>query len=296
LNCVFIGNQYYLNGIDDGSNVPFSINGHSNGNMYFESTVGTYDISIFTLINDVSTEIVNEKLHIYWNWYFGKGALEVGHTYKVIFDGNEYEFAAIENSDASTIIIGDMTQYPFEVRYGSDDLILYSQEDMGIHTISLTDVTNDLQIISNEYVGSCNYSFISSPFILEEGQVYMVTWNGNTYTCAAKSNADSYNDIYIGNPVYGYLDGYQFSPTVQNTKDPFCIYYSAEDEDCIILYSYGAFNTCSIAKIEYTVHALDPKYLPIDVAFKSDFYGLKEQVNNINKQEYREMNELFGRV
>jgi hypothetical protein len=109
----------------------------------------------------------------------------------------------------------------------------------------------------------------------------MVTWNGNTYTCAAKSNADSYNDIYIGNPVYGYLDGYQFSPNVQNTKDPFCIYYSAEDEDCIILYSYGAFNTCSIAKIEYTVHALDPKYLPIDVAFKSDFEGLKEQVNNI---------------
>ena len=274
MNIAYLGNPSYLGGPDNGSNTPFLIAFNT-----FYAPYGLYNISISALIDDVQTTLINETIEFYWDWYFD-GTLEAGHEYKVIFDGIEYNFTATENADGSAIIMGDMTQDPFDIWYTDDSLILYSLIP-GIHTISMMDMTSESEIIEHQNIsGSLPWYEYPPLYEIKEGQTYSVQFGDNTYSCvAAKYDEDGL--IYLGNPVYGYIWGGLFEPDVQSTGEPFIyIYSAAEFGGGWIVSDSGSIDNFSIATMESEIHTLDPKFLP-------EGMGYIETVNSIILSEDR---------
>lgn len=271
MNITYLGNPSYLGGPDNGSNTPFLIAFNT-----FYAPYGLYNISISALIDDVQTTLINETIEFYWDRLFD-GILEAGHEYKVIFDGIEYNFTATENADGSAIIIGDMTQDPFDIQYTDDSLILYSLIP-GIHTISMMDMTSESEIIEYQNIGLVVSSQNQTPrYEIKEGQTYSVQFGDNTYSCVAKKY---YDFIYLGNPVYAYLDGGPLEPDIQSTGEPFIYVYWTEDKEGFIISDNNSINNFSITTMESEIHALDPKFLP-------EGMGYIETVNSIILPEGR---------
>lgn len=272
MDITYLGNPSYLGGPDNGSNTPFLIAFNT-----FYAPYGLYNISISALIDDVQTTLINETIEFYWDWDFD-GILEAGHEYKVIFDGIEYNFTATENADGSAIIIGDMTQNPFDIQYTDDSLILYSLIP-GIHTISMMDMTSESEIIEYQNISSLPPYYESFPlYEIKDGQTYSVQFGDNTYSCvAAKCDEDGL--IYLGNPVYGVWHDL-FEPDVQSTGEPFIYIYSAKFGGGRIVSDSGSIDNFSITTMESEIHALDPKFLPEGI-------GYIETVNSIILSEDR---------
>ena len=245
------GNSLYLEGVDNGSDIPFAFDGYGINAPY-----GIYTISVSTLVNGIETEVIEEQtVYNIWEQPLGEFPLELGSVYSVNFDGNTYEFTATENPDFSVVSIGDMTQYPFEMLYIDEYLILCSTVP-GIHTISLTDVTNDTQIIVKEYIGDyvC-YEDINN-FDLQMDQIYTVVWNNKVYSCVAKDIAEGC--ICIGNPIYAYLQGWNDVP-VKNTNEPFFIVIDKLSDWIGIYFDCEKPHTFSVFITETVVHKLDSK-------------------------------------
>lgn len=289
---IFIGNQYFFTGIDEGSDVPFAIIPDPEGDAFFIApTFGVYDISISTSADSILSE---ERLYLCWKgWPYYKKVLKAGNSYKVIFDNYEYYFTAVENSDADAIIIGDMTQYPFEIWYAYDDMMLYSLAP-GIHTVAVIDETNDLEIIYQQNIGECcNYwGDIRSPYEIKEGQTYQITYGENIYSCTVKP-LDVYGNFYLGNPAYGYLWDEWFPPDVQSTGEPFFI--ECYSDDIRLVYSYGAMEKFAIEIIESKVHTLDPKFLPEGIGYietKKDIL-VPEQTLDVDDELYTQFSQRF---
>ena len=257
---MFVGNGLYADGVDDNSGVPFAIGGYSDGFMFLTAPFGVYTVSVSTLVDGVETEVIGEQTrYLCWERGLGEIALEIGNAYSVNFYDNTYEFTAVENADASAIIIGDMTQYPFEIWCIDGWLTLYSMT-AGIHTISVTNVSNNSQMIDELYVGACGSYDNMDIANLQEGKTYTVVWNGEVYSCVAKKN-DGYDDIYIGNPIYAYLDDWDIS--AKDTGEPFFIATYEPDDWNIIMFDYEKTNTVSVSTTRPVVHKLDPKYLDL---------------------------------
>lgn len=272
MDITYLGNPSYLGGPDNGSNAPFLI--------LFNALYAPYDlynISISVLVDDVWTILTDETIYLCWDWCFDDGILEAGHEYKVIFDGIEYNFTATENADSSAIIIGDMTQDPFDIWYTYDSLILYSLTP-GIHTISMMDITGGSEIIEYQNIGLVVSSQHQIPhYEIKEGQTYSVQFGDNTYSCVAKKY---YDFIYLGNPVYVYLDGGPLEPNIQSTGEPFIYVYWTEEKEGFITSDIGSIDNFSITTMESKVHTLDPKFLP-------EGMGYIETVNSIILSEDR---------
>lgn len=266
-NRVFIGNQYFFTGIDEGSDVPFMIESGSVESYFITSSLGVYDISISTSAGSI---LADERLYLYWeDWLYYEEALEAGNSYMIIFDNDEYHFTAVENSDADAIIIGDMTQYPFEIWYAYGDMMLYSLVP-GIHTVAVIDETNDLEIIYHQNIGSYAYSEMTSPYGIKKGQTYQITYGENIYFCIAKPLGTD-GDLYLGDPVYGYLWDELFSPDVQSTGEPFFI--RCFSNDIRLVCNYGAIEKFAIETMESKVHTLDPKFLPKGMGYIETIKG-----------------------
>lgn len=284
----YLGNPSYLGAPDNGSNAPFLIAFDT-----FFAPYGLYNISISTLIDDVLTTLIDETINFYWEWYFD-GILEVGHEYKVIFDGIEYNFTATENSDGSAIIIGDMTQDPFEIWYTYDSLILYSLI-RGVHTVSMMDMTGESEIIEYQNIGNFLPSYESVPlYKIKDGQTYLVQFGDNIYSCvAAKYDEDDL--IYLGNPVYGYIWDGLFEPDIQSTGEPFIYVYSDEYESGYMASDSGSIDNFSITTIESEIHTLDPKFLPEGMGYietiKDDI--IPQTTLEINSDLYVQLNTVY---
>lgn len=267
---MFIGNQYLLTGIDEGSDVPFAIITDTQGDAFFISPIfGVYDISISTSADSI---LADERLYLCWeDWPLYAEALEAGNSYKVIFDNNEYHFTAAENSDADAIIIGDMTQYPFEIWYAYGHMRLYSLTP-GIHTVAMIDETNNLEIIYHQNTGACSQQEMISPYEIKEGQTYQITYGENIYSCIAKLLPGPYGDLYLGNPAYGYLWDEWFPPDVQSTGEPFFI--ECFSDYIRLVYNYGAMEKFAIETMESKAHTLDPKFLPEGIGYIKTVNGI----------------------
>lgn len=287
---MYVGNGLYMDGVDDNSGVPFAIAGYSDGNMFLSAPFGVYTVSVSTLVDGVETEVIGEQTrYICWEWGLSEIALETGSTYSVNFDGDIYEFTAVENSDSSAIIIGDMTQYPFEIWHSDGWLILYSMT-AGIHNISLTNTTNGSQMIDRMYVG--RYSWYENMNIanLQEGKTYTVVWNDEVYSCVAKNNR--FDGIYIGNPIYAYLDEWDIS--AKDTGEPFFIATYEPNNWNVIMFDYEKTNTVSISTTQAVIHKLDSKYLdlPTNLATTDDIEGVDDLVN----EAYQVANNAIGQL
>lgn len=259
----WVGNRLYVDGVDDGSGVPFAFDGG-----YIIAPFGEYTISVSTLIDGVETEVIEEQIvYVMWFWGLGENTLYPGNVYRVKFDDDTYEFTAVENADASAVIIGDMFQYPCEVWCYDGWLELFSMAP-GYHYIDIVDVTNNSEIVSECLIGEYGWwstdAGIKLPK-LQEGESYTVTWNGVQYTCIGKNFEDG---IYIGNNVYFYLDGFAVNPV--DTKEPFVFGYYPMDDFAFVCLSPNQIATFSVARNETVVHKLDSKYLDLDLSNKMD--------------------------
>ena len=257
----FLGDSYYLNGTHNSSNAPFAIM-YAHGGPKLFAPYGVYDIS---LVEDASGNAINERVYICWDYYSSGHKLTAGNTYEVIFDDSVYEFIAAENAEGS-IIIGDVTQYPFEIEtVGSYNSLTLHSLETGVHTFSLIDITNNELIIDNKYVGNIQSSYIpASP--LKENQEYIVRLDDNTYYCKAKREPYS-NTIYIGNLAnfIHYLSNKDIDISnfdFQDTEELFFI-TDGSVEDALVLYSGNSISELSIETIESDIQTLDPKFLPV---------------------------------
>ena len=112
----------------------------------------------------------------------------------------------------------------------------------------LVPVTVEIDISNQPYVNAQIMPFI-------ENQTYVVTWNGEEYSCTAY--ATSGGGIAIGNGklfVFGDNGG-------NGNGEPF-FYISYEDEFAALFPAESGTYTISITTSETVVHKLDPKYLP----------------------------------
>ena len=257
------GNRLYIDGVDDGSGVPFVFDGG-----WINAPFGEYTVSVSTLIDGVETEVIEEQtVYIMWFRSLGENTLHPGNVYRVKFDDDTYEFTAVENADASAVIIGDMLQYPCEVWCYDGWLELYSMVP-GYHYIDIVDVTNDSQIVSECLIGEYGWWSIDDGIKLpklQEGESYTITWNGAQYTCIGKN---FYDGIYIGNNVYLYLDGSTDNPV--DTKEPFVFGYYPMDDFAFVCLNPNQVATYSVAENKTVVHKLDSKYLDLDLSLKMD--------------------------
>lgn len=247
----FIGNRLYLDGVDDGSNIPFAFDGY-----VINAPHGVYTISISTLVDGIETEVIEEQtLYSVWTWDFGDVPLELGNVYSVNFDGNIYEFTATEyHYDPSIVAIGDVTQYPFEIIYADEYLILASTAT-GIHDISLFNVTSGAQTLTKSCIGYCPFYDNIDNFNLEAGQTYTVVWDDEVYSCTAKNIGE--DGACIGNLIYAYVDGWDVP--VKNTNEPFLI---ATDGNFSGIYlDSKESHTVYVFTTKTVVHKLDSKYL-----------------------------------
>lgn len=271
----FIGNRLYVDGVDDGSNIPFACDGY-----LINAPHGVYTISISTLVDGIETEVIEEQtLFSGWTWDFGDIPIELGNVYSVNFDGNIYEFTATEYYDPSIVAIGNVTQYPFEIIYADGCLTLASTAT-GIHDISLFNVTSGTQILTKSCIGYCPFYDNIDNFNLEVGQTYTVVWDDKVYSCIAKNIGEG--GVCIGNLIYAYFEG-QNVPA-KNTNEPFLI---VTNQPGIYLDSKKS-HTVSVFATETVIHKLDSKYinLPENIATTDDVEEVRDVVDAVQNYAY----------
>lgn len=270
----YIGNRLYLDGVDDGSDIPFVFDGYVMNAPY-----GVYTISISTLVDGIETEVVEEQtLYSVWTWGFDNYPLEPGNVYSVNFDGNTYEFTATEDPDTSIVIIGDITQYPFVILYADEYLALNSTID-GIHNISLTNVTSGAQILTEECIGHCPFYDNINNFNLQADQTYTVVWDDEVYSCIAKNIGEDV--VCIGNLIYAYVDGWD--APARNTNEPFLIVTDKFNNFSGIYLDSEESHTVSVFTTKTVVHKLDSKYLnlPENLATMDDVEEVRNYANSV---------------
>ena len=153
----------------------------------------------------------------------------------------------LPTDDPGDVSWNDLTDRPFYE--GATDTVVFERiED--IFGVALT---------------FCN----KTPFEIVEGDIYIITINGDTFECTGKKE----ELIYCGeNHTCSYIGNVSLSPgfsTVEGTGEPFSYYYIHEDNGIVSNVSMHIDNniykggTISIIHRAYEVKTLDPKYLPI---------------------------------
>lgn len=102
---------------------------------------------------------------------------------------------------------------------------------------------------------------------LNEGSTYIVTWDGQEYTCIARD--DGYGEIYIGNQTLS--DGWSFPETIVS-DEPFFI-WAYEDSNNEIRGSTEN-HTFILSGYVDSAHKLDERYIPDTIARVSELNAL----------------------
>lgn len=273
---IFLGNPYYVNGIDADSDIPFAIV----DNTFISDVYGKYQIKITLTENGNDIEVTEEELLLFSSKWFDNTILEMGHNYRVTFDGSTYSFTPVQ-VDATMIRLGDISRYDFCLQFypeTSETLVCWYKP--GVHTISLTDQTADAQIVITQtrIVDCVSSEFYTKPDWMED-KVCAISWDGEIYQCIVKKHKDIY---YLGNPIYdwnlyGSEESY-FSGT-EISFEPFCIIWDGEYSE--ILYDYGIKHVISLECVKKDVHALPSKYLPSSVPHAAAEWPIYEGKVNI---------------
>ena len=260
-----IGNSFYINGIDNGSNAPFLL---YSGRFLIVENFKPFTVSMSLLINGEEVEIFNQDVHLApWfscESYLMPFELIDGHIYEVKWDNDIYNFTAAYNEEWRSIILGDITQNSFMI---TDNCNAYSI-DNNIHTISITNVTTGVIIVPEMYVcpfvDGENYRIRS----LQKGKKYTVIFDNKKYKCEAK--IDPYGNVYIGNTVYASACGWD-GVEIKNTNEPFFMCSYEPENWNMVITSSNKIHTFSIDGTETVIHKLDKKFIEIpDGAVKKD--------------------------
>lgn len=241
----------------------------------------------------VEIEIVAETTVEFANEPYAINPFEIkfveGQTYFVTWDGTVYEcvsyIAPGPNSpsigNGSIAGAGDSSNEPFFCTVFEGNVMLFAEE-VGTYTISISTIEPNIHHIDPKYIKDMYYEgdlvekefmpemaventegyiyetdFLNS--MLEEGLTYIVTWNGEQYTCVARNVGDG--GIYIGNQAIAIdADGFGFAETIES-NEPFFILTFAPDMWSVIMAESGS-HTFSINVIRRDLRQIDPKYIP----------------------------------
>jgi hypothetical protein len=190
-------------------------------------------------------------------------SLTVEDTYKVTWNGTEYEVVAFENDGAVSLGNGSLynsslenTGEPFLLDlYEGVFYIMIAENPDSIVTFSIKDSDGNV-LLSDAKYGNTYFTMPTPGASLTIGNSYVVKWNGIVYELVAYR--DSYDRISLGNDA---ING------GNDTGEPFILGIDEDNGVCYIYCKEEIPNpTVSIIKLE-KVHKLDKKYLPEDLQF-----------------------------
>lgn len=102
---------------------------------------------------------------------------------------------------------------------------------------------------------------------LNEGSTYIVTWDGQEYTCLARD--DGYSEIYIGNQTLS--DGWSFPETIES-DEPFFIWAYGDSNNEIR--GSATNHTFILSGYVDSAHQLDERYIPDTIVRVSELHTL----------------------
>lgn len=121
-----------------------------------------------------------------------------------------------------------------------------------------------------------------STFVPTVGEIYKVSWDGTVYECTCVKDESVY---FIGNL---FIEG-----AGSDTGEPFCMYIHTDGYIEIVTADTSAFRTFSISGFVTEVVKIDEKYLPENLATKSD---VDEKLGNCIKTVNGTMPDASGNV
>ena len=117
--------------------------------------------------------------------------------------------------------------------------------------------------------GSLYMAGLESTFVPTVGEIYKVSWDGTVYECTCAEGESVY---FIGNPS---IEG-----AGSDTGEPFCMYIYTDGYITIVTADTSDTHTFSISGFVQEVVKIDEKYLPENLATKSD---VDEKLSNCIK-------------
>lgn len=119
------------------------------------------------------------------------------------------------------------------------------------------------------------YEIYLPSFSLQEGNSYKVTWDGITYDCIARDDADG--SFYIGNQEFAVILGGWVFPEVIESNEPFFI-STNEGYGAAIFFGVEGNHTITLSGEDTIIHKIDEKYLPnlARVATSGSYNDLKD--------------------
>lgn len=145
----------------------------------------------------------------------------------------------------------------------------YSWNDLNDKPFGEESNESTLEISKDEFYNSYGIyvlSGITAPFILEEGETYNVTYDGEQYTCVATRRNDYY--VYIGNKHVADYSG--------DTGEPFYIEASANTWDIYV----DSLENHTITVSNVLTKILDDKYISDNIARVSDIEAVSALVGD----------------
>lgn len=155
----------------------------------------------------------------------------------------------------------------------SDATITIRHENELIHHLNPKYIKDMYHETSSEVFSIENAEFTDgqyineTPFVITDGNTYIVNWDGTEYTCAAYT--------FSGLPVIG--DTSQFGG--KGNGEPFYIIYISAENVNLIGALDGSTATHTFSVIKNVVHTIDPKYI-------KDMYYEEVVTTDISGQEY----------
>ena len=223
----------------------------------------------------------------YGNGY-AEGAISVfpdTYTYydkKVIVEINGTAYSTSLTSSSYGAWFGDLTTLPFELYYGPYSKNLKTKV-AGIYDVRLYIVDETLKTIDYEFLpagypiasyaqqniadnvtveGVKGYADLGFAAVFIEGQVYLVTYDGEVYERTCYSTGDG--GLYIGDKSNG---------------DEFCLEYW--EGYTIGAYVINGVHTFSLSSIAESVVPMDEKYIPATIARHTDLEAAITSHNHI---------------
>ena len=252
----------------------------------------TFDENNTAIREEVLEEVEICYYEAYANEDINLPKLIVGNTYTVICDDVEYECVARDTGYdgyelGNLYLINDDldTGEPFFIYYKAYDEGVFTElyhKYSGTHTIKITSIFEDVKGIDTKYLpdgvgyeegenttlvnitvdihSEDLYKKISNDCLFVEGETYVVTLNGETYTCVAWIYDDGIN---IGNGnIYGGEGMGDDVPFSCDSYDNGSCYLNVESE--------GTYSI-KIEGMKHMLHKIDSKYLDIKPL---EFYGV----------------------
>lgn len=251
--------------------------------MYYSTKGGSWK----TIIENQTVTCVQENETSYSAIDPFSLTLTIGDTYKVIWDGTEYECICV--ADGGAPYIGDIevssgniegASIPFLIGVMGATVFVYGSE--GDHTVEIQQPGEVINHIKPKYIKDMYYTeqegkdvlpsqdleFVSigdnmyqypgdSLFGIEPDKIYEVTWDGTTYECVGVK--------FVPEPGFeiNYIGDLYIAEGVSNAgREPFFIYdVLNEGMGAIATLDTSATHKVSI-KLKDIIHQIDVKYIP----------------------------------